>query len=116
MSTPSSTFSIVAWQASRLHPERKVALPTLLALRALLRSATGTAPSPEPVAIPIAELPGLADIGGVACVPGAEGPIGVARVGRASYVGFRLDADELREIEVRVTDAGRLSLGPPDAA
>ena len=97
----------IEWISSAIHPARKVAGPTLHALGALLGAATPSrpVPGPEPAAracgVPLDQLPALAEVGGVACVrPDGDRPVGIARVGRASFVGYRLGAEGLREVAV----------------
>ena len=119
--------SRIVWIASAVHPKWKIASPTVAALRALLSSlrsepAALAAPT-EPVApeggpaptlcVRLDDVPGLCEVGGVAKVAAADGSeaIGVARVGRTSFVGFKLDGDVLREIEVELDEAtGRLRI------
>lgn len=104
------------WVASTLHPERRVAQPTLTALLRLLRRN-----KPEPGVVPssdsppvLHEVPALGAVGGIARMEGPDGEaVGVARVGRASFVGYRLTGDSLDEVEVALDElTGRLSIGP----
>ncbi len=106
------------WVASTLHPERRVAQPTLAALLRLLRRN-----QPEPGVVPASdrppvlhEVPALSAIGGIARMEGPDGEtVGVARVGRASFVGYRLMGDTLDEVEVALDEmTGRLSIGAAD--
>jgi hypothetical protein len=59
-------------------------------------------------------VPGLQEVGGVAVVAADGGErVGVARVGRTSFVGFKLDGDALREIEVALDEtSGSLHITP----
>lgn len=104
--------SRVPWVASIFRPGYKVARPTLLALGRLLRGEAArdgspAAPAPEVSAgeaIPLSAVPGLADIGGVAKVETGDAELGIARVGRNSFVGFRLSDAELEEVAVEYDD------------
>jgi len=104
--------SRVPWVASIFRPGYKVARPTLLALGRLLRGEAArdgspAAPAPEVSAgeaIPLSAVPGLADIGGVAKVETGDSELGIARVGRNSFVGFRLSDAELEEVAVEYDD------------
>ena len=107
------------WVASTLHPERRVAQPTLAALLRLLRRN-----QPEPGVVPASdrppvlhEVPALSAIGGIARMEGPDGEaVGVARVGRASFVGYRLTGDSLSEVDVALDEmTGRLSIGPAES-
>lgn len=108
----------IEWMASALHPKRMIASPTLSALRSLLSGSGATPPTPAPAAqpaafsVPLGEVPGLSEVGGIAMVtPGQGEPVGVARVGRTSFVGFKLDGDALCEIGVELDEAsGRLKI------
>lgn len=97
------------WIDSIFRPGYKVARPTLLQLGRLLRgepARDGTAPAPAQEvpagdAIPLSAVPGLADIGGVARVETEDhSQLGIARVGRTSFVGFRLSDAELEEVAI----------------
>jgi len=103
----------VPWVASIFRPGYKVARPTLLALGRLLRGEAardGSPPAPASEvssvdAIPLSAVPGLADIGGVAKIEtGDHAELGIARVGRTSFVGFRLSDAELEEVAVDYDD------------
>jgi hypothetical protein len=107
------------WVASTLHPERRVAQPTLAALLRLLRlnqPAPGVMPA-SGTARALHDVPALGAVGGIARMEGPDGEVvGVARVGRASFVGFRLTDDSLDEVEVALDElTGRLSIGPSDS-
>jgi len=121
MSDEGTRRSRVTWITSLLHPERRVAAPTIAALRALLggRRNGGTGPvGPDvqpmpPLEVRLEQLPDLEDIGGIARVTGSGGEtVGVARVGRNSFVGYRLEEEVLREVEVELDQAsGALRIG-----
>lgn len=117
----------IEWFTSAVHPKRMIASPTLAALRALLsglrsesRALAGRTPSmasvgrPPALFVPLKDVPGLQEVGGVAMVvPEGGEPVGVARVGRTSFVGFKLDGDALREIEVELDETnGSLCITP----
>ena len=114
-----------SWIHSLFNHERKVARPTLSALNALLGGgsadpAVGVHTAPPfggPTAIELANLPALSEIGGVARIetPG-EAPLAVARVGRRSFVGYRMDADGLAEVPIELDEAAtRLVIGTDEA-
>ena len=104
----------VSWVHSLFNHERKVARPTLSALNALLGGgsadpAIGVHVAPlegGPSAIDLANLPSLSEIGGVARIeePG-ETPLAVARVGRRSFVGYRMDEAGLAEVHIELDEA-----------
>jgi hypothetical protein len=108
----------IEWTASSVHPKWMIASPTLSALRSLLgdpRSVPAVPAStedrrPQTLSVRLEEVPGLAEVGGVAKVVADSGAaVGVARVGRTTFVGFRLDGEDLQEIEVALDEsAGRL--------
>jgi hypothetical protein len=99
---------------SLFNHERKVARPTLSALNALLGGgmadpAIGVHVAPligGQSAVPLATIPALLEIGGVARVeaPG-EAPLAVARVGRRSFVGYRIDEAGLAEVPIEMDEA-----------
>jgi hypothetical protein len=87
-----------------------IAEPTLNAVRALLRAriraASPHASSNGTVTVRVSEHPSLDEVGGVVRVDDAtSGPLGIARIGRTSFVAYRLDADGLRQLPMEV-DAG----------
>ncbi|MEO8636208.1 MAG: hypothetical protein ABI587_13115 [Gemmatimonadales bacterium] len=111
----------VSWVHSLFNHERKVARPTLSALNALLGGgstdpAIGVHAAPDvddPSAVELAALPGLSEIGGVARIeaPG-EAPLAVARVGRRSFVGYRMDESGLAEVHIEMDEtAAKLVIG-----
>lgn len=128
MNEKSARRSRIVWIPSAVHPTWKIASPTLAALRTLLsgfgaESAAVAAPSkPVPpgsvladaVSVRLDDVPGLVEVGGVAKVVGDGGDaVGIARVGRTNFVGFRLEGEVLREIEVELDEAaGRLRILP----
>lgn len=116
----STVSSGIQWIHSIFHPARRVARPTLLAMEALLRAtrprATPAAESPTApgtLMVGLAELPDLGEVGGVARLESGDGaPVGIARVGRTSFVGFRLDEGVLEEVPVEFDDAAaRIVIG-----
>lgn len=119
MPDESTISSRLSWIASIFHPDRKIAGATIAALRALLRSRHSTPAPATPASLPaqtvrvrLAEVPDLGEVGGIARVEaGAGGAIGVARVGRNSFVGYRLTGEELEEVPVDVDEtAGELHI------
>ena len=99
------------WVPSTLHPERRVAQPTLAALLQLLRRKGGAEPA---AAQTLDAAPALGTVGGIARIEGPDGQaVGVARIGRTSFVGYRLMDDSLDEVEVALDEStGRLSIRP----
>lgn len=113
----------VPWVASIFRPGYKVARPTLLALGRLLRgeaardgTPAGPASEVSGEAIPLSAVPALADIGGVAKIEtGDHAELGIARVGRTSFVGFRLSDEELEEVAIDYDDqTGTLRISGPE--
>lgn len=97
---------------SQLDPHRMIAAETLDTLRVLLRgsgshrSPTGEQPLPH-LTVSVPDHAILTRIGGVARVdPGAGGAVGIARVGRCSFVAFELGAEGLHELAVEVDESG----------
>jgi hypothetical protein len=95
-----------------------IAIPTLDAIRALLRAQAAersrrrsTTPT---LKIRLDEHPPLTEVGGVARIErGAEGDVAVARIGRTSFVAYRLDEAGLRQLRVDLdVAAGTLSVEP----
>lgn len=122
MSEPEPTRPIRApWVHSAFNHDRKVARPTLSALNNLLGGgpadpAMSVHPVPEPIAqteVELADVPGLAEIGGVARIDTEDqAPLAIARVGRHSFVGYRLDEEGLAEVPIELDDdSGRLRIG-----
>lgn len=118
MSDESTRRSRIGWIASVFHPERMIAAPTLAAVRAMLtgrREVVATAALAREAEVPMVRLedvPDLEAVGGIAKVTVDTGDeVGIARVGRTSFVGWKLEADVLREIEVELDEAtGRLRI------
>ncbi len=116
MSDEGTRRSRISWIASIFHPHRMVSAPTLAALQAVL---TGRKPStaahansvgPDALSVPLSDLPDLNEVGGIARIALGDGEaVGVARVGRTSFVGYRLEADVLKEIEI-ILDEGEAQL------
>ena len=122
MSDPEPTRPIRApWVHSVFNHARKVARPTLSALNNLLGGgpsdpAMGVHRIQEPLArseVDLATVPDLAEIGGVARIETADhSSIAIARVGRNSFVGYRLDEAGLAEVPIELDDsAGTLRIG-----
>jgi hypothetical protein len=112
MSDEGTRRSRMGWVASVFHPERMIAAPTLAAVQAILtgRRASGAAKiqahGAEPLAVRLTDVPELDQVGGIARVTVDTGEeVGIARVGRNSFVGYRLDDNILREIEVELDEA-----------
>jgi hypothetical protein len=119
--------SRMGWIASVFHPERKIASPTLVAIKAMLsgRRATPSMPTVEvpaatfsfgrssaPLEVSLDSVPNLEAVGGIAKLAVESGEtVGIARVGRNSFVGYKLEDDVLREIEVELDEAsGKLRI------
>ncbi len=87
--------------------QKIVAGRTLVAMKAALREPGGEAVAQaREVRVPLAEVPALGDVGGIARVAGPGTPVAIARVGRVSYVAYRLVQDALEELEVELDPAG----------
>ena len=103
----------VPWIESVYRPGYKVARSTLKTLGRILNGPAEDTPPPvaEPGApgeneVALTQVPQLNEVGGVAKVETADHTtIGVARVGRTSFVGFRLDHEQLAEVEVQFDEA-----------
>jgi len=122
--TPAS--SEVQWIALDHGHGRVVARRTLTALAKIVESTASELPHAvtsglhgPPVTVRLDEVPQLADIGSVAELQPRPGQrIGVARVGRSSFVAFArvkssvsADGEELVELDVRVDEeAGTITL------
>lgn len=89
--------------------QKIVAGRTLVALKAALSEpgGVGVAHAHE-VKVPLAEVPELHSVGGIARVAGPGTPVAIARVGRVSYVAYRLSRDALEELEVELDPAGTI--------
>jgi hypothetical protein len=121
MSDEGTRRSRMGWIASVFHPERKIARPTVAAVRALLGGRRPSREEPvavepgllaEPLVVDLRQVPDLGAVGGIAKVTASSGEaVGIARVGRTSFVGYRLDEDVLREVEVELDETtGRLRI------
>jgi hypothetical protein len=58
----------------------------------------------------------LQAVGGILRVEHGDGPLGIARIGRTSFVAYRLDARGLRQVPLELDEgAGTLHVqpGPP---
>ncbi len=87
--------------------QKIVAGRTLVAVKAALREAGGQAAvDAREVRVPLAAVPELQSVGGIARVAGPGTPVAIARVGRVSYVAYRLTQDALEELEVELDPAG----------
>ena len=116
------------WIESIYRPGYKVARSTLKSLGRILSGARQEDVTPPLAeagptgenAIALTQVPALNEVGGVAKVETADHTtIGVARVGRTSFVGFRLDKEALEEVEVQYDDQSatlRISGAQPPAA
>jgi len=120
--------SRIGWIGSVFHPKRKIASPTLVAIKAMLsgRRQNPAMPTVEVPAQPflsgrvpplaevnLVDMPDLETVGGIAKLAVDTGEtVGIARVGRTSFVGYKLEEDVLREIEVELDEAsGKLRIG-----
>lgn len=95
----------IRWIPTELDPRKMIASPTLDAVRALLRAhaamGSRTAQPGARVRVRVEEHPPLSEVGGVARVDdGSRGAVAVARIGRTSFVAYRLDAAGLRQLPV----------------
>ena len=123
MSDESTRRSRMDWIASVFHPERKIAAPTLAAVRAMLTGRREVIAAPahtqgtDPPMVRLADVPALDEVGGIATVTVDTGDeVGIARVGRTSFVGWKLEEDVLREIEVELDEvSGRLRIAGAEA-
>ncbi len=117
MSDESTLRAKMAWIASVFHPERKIAASTLASIKKVLTgrrsiSAINLAANADTMAIDLASVPELSEVGGIARVTVDSGEeVGIARVGRTSFVGYRLEADVLKEIDLQLDEeAGKLKI------
>ena len=123
MSDEGTRRSRIGWVGSVFHPERKIASATLMALKAILNGRREVAAAPVhahgagPLVLRLEDVPDLDQVGGIAKVAVDTGEeVGIARVGRTSFVGYRLEEDVLREIEVELDEAtGRLKIAGAEA-
>lgn len=105
------------WITSVFHPERKIATTTMAAIKAVLKgrrsiSTINLNANPDNLAIDLAEVPELQEVGGIARVAVETGEeLGIARVGRTSFVGYRLEEDVLKEIDLQLDEeSGKLKI------
>ena len=105
----------IKWIPTALDPHKMIAEPTLQAVRTLLRGSGEAAPASgwkaaeEGVTVRIQDHPVLSEVGGVARVDsGPQAAVGVARIGRASYVAYEMTEQGLRELPVEVDPAGNM--------
>src|SRR5574338_193785 len=111
MSYESTLRSSIGWIASVFHPERKIATTTLAAIKKVLTgrrsiSAINLQANSDALAIDLAAVPELSEVGGIARVTVETGEeVGIARVGRTSFVGYRLEADVLKEIDLQLDES-----------
>lgn len=112
MSDEGTRTSRMSWIASVFHPHRMISAPTIAAVQAILTGRRASTPAraqncgPDALAVRLVDLPELGEVGGIARITVEGGDqVGVARVGRNSFVGYRLEAEQLREIEI-VLDEG----------
>jgi hypothetical protein len=118
MSDEGTRRSRMEWIASVFHPNRMIAAPTLAAIKAILSgrrvsvAASVRRDGGEALALSLADVPELEQVGGIARVTVETGEqVGIARVGRNSFVGYRLEEDVLREVEVELDEtAGRIRI------
>ena len=123
MSDEGTRHTRIGWISSVFHPERMIAAPTMAALQAILsgRRQVDAAPvqarGEEPMTIRLQDVPDLDEVGGIAKVAVDTGEeVGIARVGRTSFVGYRLQEEVLREIEVELDPStGRLRIAGAEA-
>jgi hypothetical protein len=123
MSDEGTRRSRIGWISSVFHPERMIAAPTVAALQAILSGRRQTQAAPvraggeEPMTIRLQDVPDLEEVGGIAKVAVDTGEeVGIARVGRNSFVGYRLEEEVLREIEVELDPStGRLRIAGAEA-
>lgn len=100
----------IGWVPTELEPRRMIAVPTLEAVRALLRAHTAgvhrASQGGATVSVRVDEHAALAEVGGVARVEGgARGAVAIARIGRTSFVAYQLEPEGLRELPVEVEAA-----------
>lgn len=99
---------VIQWIATELDPRKMIAIPTRDALLALLLAHLSASPphhaTPDgTVTVRVSEHPALASVGGIVRVDdGRRGPLGIARIGRTSFVAYQLDEHGLRELPVEL--------------
>jgi len=98
----------IQWIATELDPRKMIAIPTRDAVLALLLAHLSASPphraAPDgTVTVWVSEHPSLEAVGGIVRVDdGPRGPLGIARIGRTSFVAYQLDDQGLRELPVEV--------------
>jgi len=104
-------MTAMRWVPSELDPHKMIAVPTLDAVRTLLRAPiqasppAGSAPDGS-VIVRVDAHTSLSHVGGVVRVDDSDrGPLGIARIGRTSFVAFQLSAAGLRQVPVEVDEA-----------
>jgi len=101
----------IQWVATELDPRKMIAIPTRDAVLALLLAHVSASPPHHAmqdgtVTVRVSEHPSLGEVGGIVRVDdGPRGPLGIARIGRTSFVAYQLDSQGLRELPVEVDDA-----------
>jgi hypothetical protein len=110
----------IEWIPTELDPTKTIAVPTRDALLSLLRARLAAAvphqsASDGTVTVRVSEHPSLREVGGIVRVDdGRRGPLGIARIGRSSFVAYQLDSQGLREVPVEVdARAGSLRVRRP---
>jgi hypothetical protein len=110
----------IGWIPTDLDPRKMIAVPTLNAVRAVLsRGPQWWRAQPlAPITVKVDDHPLLTEVGGVARVAdGPGGGVAVARIGRTSFVAYRLDDEGLRELRVQLDEArGTLRVDPGTTA
>ena len=99
-------MTAIRWVPSELDPHKMIAVPTLDAVRTLLRAPiqasppAGSAPDGS-VIVRVDAHTSLGQVGGITRVDDhARGPLGIARIGSTSYVAFQLGPEGLRQLPV----------------
>jgi hypothetical protein len=113
MSDEGTRTSGLKWIPSVFHPERRIAGPTIAAVRAILGGRRSGAtvqmvagPGAAPLVVRLEDVPDLGEVGGIAKLQTDGGEaLGIARVGRTSFVGYKLEDEVLREIEVELEES-----------
>jgi hypothetical protein len=106
----------IRWVPTELDPSKMIAVPTLEAVRAVLRGQAEARSRQRAhggvIEVRVDDHPPLTEVGGVARIDrGPAGGVAVARIGRTSFVAYRLDAGALHELPVAVdATAGTLSV------
>jgi hypothetical protein len=108
-------MTTIRWVPTELDPHKMIAEPTLNAVRTLLGAQLEASPpagsTPDgSVIVRVDAHASLGQVGGVVRVDDrVRGPVGIARIGRTSFVAFQLSAEGLRQVPVHLDeDAGTL--------